>query len=54
MIPELWQRIALSVLVVAAYIAGLTVLAAREQLTALPVLALAVTSALLVDLIWRR
>ena len=53
MIPELWQRIALSVLVVAAYIAGLTVLAARSELTVLSVVVLAVTAVLLVDLVWR-
>ena len=52
MIPELGPRIALSVLVVAAYIAGLTVLAANEDLTVLAVLVLTVTAALLVDVIW--
>ena len=53
-IPDLWPRFVLSTLVVVAYIVALAVLAWRESLTALSVLALALASVLLVGLIWRR
>ena len=54
MIPELWQRLVLSTLVVVGYIVTLAVLAGREQLSVPAVLAVALASALLVGLIWRR
>ena len=50
----MWERLVLSTLVVAGYIVALAVLAGREQLTVLSVLALALASVLLVGLIWRR
>ena len=54
MIPELWQRLVLSTLVVAGYIVALAVLADRELLTIPAVLMLMVAGVLLVRLIWRR